>query len=77
MIDNGEAIEIAPDVVLLKEKFDEMKAKSVDFISGKGPSSVSDLRQAMQSSRRIVVPFLERLDRENVTRRIGDKRVLR
>ena len=76
MIDNGEAIEIASDVVLLKEKFEEMRAKSVDFISGKGPATVSDLRQAMQSSRRIVVPFLERLDRDGVTRRVGDKRMI-
>jgi len=37
---------------------------------------VSELRQALESSRRIMVPLLERLDREGVTRRVGDKRKL-
>jgi len=37
---------------------------------------VSDLRQRLQSSRRIMVPLLERLDRDGVTRRVGDKRTL-
>ena len=33
-------------------------------------------REALETSRRITVPFLEKLDRQRVTRRIGDKRVL-
>jgi len=37
---------------------------------------VSELRQALETSRRIMVPFLEQLDRQGVTRRIGDERVL-
>ena len=47
------------------------------FISEHGPSTVSDLRQALGSSRRVVVPLLEYLDRTFVTLRQGDKRVLR
>jgi hypothetical protein len=35
------------------------------------------LRQALGSSRRVMVPLLERLDREGFTRRMGDKRSLR
>jgi selenocysteine-specific elongation factor len=37
---------------------------------------VSQLRQALGSSRRVMVPLLERLDRDGVTRRTGDKRML-
>jgi hypothetical protein len=37
---------------------------------------VSELRKALESSRRIMVPFLEKLDRDGVTRRMGDKRWL-
>ena len=47
-----------------------------DFISKNGPATVSELRRALESSRRIMVPFLERLDREGFTQRIGDKRSL-
>jgi len=53
-----------------------MKEAVVDIISLNGPATVSDLRQRLQSSRRIMVPLLERLDRDGVTRRVGDKRTL-
>ena len=76
LIESGKVIEIAPDVVLLRENFERMKNAVADFISKNGPATVSDLRRALESSRRIMVPFLERLDREGFTQRIGDKRSL-
>jgi selenocysteine-specific elongation factor len=77
LIDNGEAIELALDVVLLSESFERMKSQVIELISKNGPATVSALRQALGSSRRIMVPLLERLDRDNLTRRVGDKRCLR
>jgi selenocysteine-specific elongation factor len=77
LIESAQVIEISPDVVLLRENFERMKNAVADFISKIGPATVSELRQALESSRRIMVPFLERLDREGLTRRIGDKRSLR
>jgi selenocysteine-specific elongation factor len=76
LIENGEVTELALDVVLLRENFDRMKSRVAEFISTNGPSTVSQLRQALGSSRRVVVPLLERLDRDGVTRRAGDKRSL-
>ena len=35
------------------------------------------MREALQSSRRVIIPFLEYLDRVGVTQRIGDLRQLR
>jgi selenocysteine-specific elongation factor len=77
LIDNGEVIELALDVVLLRESFERMKSQVIELISKDGPATVSTLRQALGSSRRVMVPLLERLDRDNVTRRVGDKRCLR
>jgi selenocysteine-specific elongation factor len=77
LIESGEVIEISSDVVLLCESFERMKKAVADFISKNGPATVSELRQELESSRRIMVPFLERLDREGFTRRMGDKRALR
>ncbi|MGH8100860.1 MAG: SelB C-terminal domain-containing protein, partial [Chthoniobacterales bacterium] len=77
LIENGEAIEVSEDVVLLSENFATMRAAVVDLISKNGPATVSELRQALQSSRRVMVPFLERLDRDGITRRVGEKRLLR
>jgi selenocysteine-specific elongation factor len=77
LIESGEVIEISSDVVLLREGFERMKNAVADSIFKNGSATVSELRQALESSRRIMVPFLERLDREGFTRRMGDKRSLR
>jgi selenocysteine-specific elongation factor len=76
LIATGEVIDVGPDVVLLRKNFERMKSAIVDFISTNGPATVSELRQALESSRRTMVPFLEKLDRQGVTRRVGDKRAL-
>ena len=76
LIATGEAIEVGSDLVLLRENFERMKSGIVEFISKHGPATVSDLRQELQTSRRIMVPLLEKLDQQGVTRRLGDKRVL-
>ena len=76
LVENGDVTELAADVVLLRESFEGMKSQVTEFISKNGPATVSQLRQALGSSRRVVVPFLERLDRDGVTRRVEDKRIL-
>jgi selenocysteine-specific elongation factor len=76
LVENGEVIEIASDVMLLRESFEQMKSQVAGFVAKNGPATVSDLRQALGSSRRVMVPLLERLDREGFTRRVGDKRCL-
>ena len=76
LCDTGEVVKITDDVFLGGEGFAKMRDAVITFIHGKGFASMSDLRQTLGSSRRIVVPFLERLDRDGVTRRMGDKRTL-
>jgi selenocysteine-specific elongation factor len=77
LIENGYVTELALDVLLLRESFERMKSQVTAFITKNGPATVSELRQALGSSRRVVVPLLERLDREGTTRRLGDRRSLR
>jgi len=76
LIEDGDVTDLALDVLLLRESFERMKSQVIEFISKNGPATVSQLRQALGSSRRVVVPLLERFDREGVTRRAGDKRTL-
>ena len=76
LIATGEAVEVGSDLVLLRENFERMKSSVIDFISKNGPATVSELRQHTQSSRRIMVPLLEQLDRDGFTRRVGDQRTL-
>jgi len=74
LIETGEVIEIGSDVVLLRENFERMKSAVAALISKQGPMTVSELRQELQTSRRIMVPFLEKLDRDGLTQRLGNKR---
>ena len=76
LVENGDLTELALDVVLLRESFERMESQVAEFISKNGSATVSQLRQALGSSRRVMVPFLERLDRDGVTLRAGDKRML-
>jgi selenocysteine-specific elongation factor len=76
LCDTGEVVKITEDVFLGSEGFAKMRDAVITFIRGKGFASMSDLRQTLGSSRRVIVPFLERLDRDGVTRRVGDKRTL-
>ncbi|MFN2541694.1 MAG: selenocysteine-specific translation elongation factor [Chthoniobacterales bacterium] len=77
LIDNGEIVEVAPEVVLLREYLEQMKTQAVEFISANGPATASQLREKLGTSRRIIIPFLEYLDRIGVTQRTGDLRQLR
>ncbi len=76
LIGTGEVIEIGNDLVLLTSHYH----KAIEIIAGHlrqhGPSQVSELRQALNTSRRVMVPLLEKLDQQRVTLRQGDKRVL-
>jgi selenocysteine-specific elongation factor len=74
--ESGQIIELNPDVVLTAEAHQKMRAMLAAFINQQGPAKVSDLRTLLGSSRRIMIPFLERCDREGFTRRNGDLRSL-
>jgi len=76
LLQSGEAIELGAEVVLLAEHFGRATGRVKELIAKSGPATVSEIRQALGSSRRVVLPLLEKLDRDGVTRREGDKRVL-
>ena len=76
LIKNGEVVELTPELLLSNEAYLRAKEIVTDFIARNGASTVSDLRGALGTSRRIAVPLLERLDRDRITRRDGDRRIL-
>jgi selenocysteine-specific elongation factor len=77
LVETGEAVESGDDAVLSSEGY----ARAVEAIRAhlrtKGSATVSELKPVLGVSRRIMVPLLERLDRDGVTLRKGDVRVLR
>jgi selenocysteine-specific elongation factor len=77
LIEKGELVEINSELVLTADGLKRMTATIRQYIQDKGPATVSQLRQTLGCSRRVIVPLLERLDREGVTLRDGDFRKLR
>jgi len=76
MIDAGEAVEISAELVMDAEAFNQ----AVNQIRGRlqqGGAKASELREVLGTNRRVIIPLLEKLDREQVTVRQGDLRVLR
>jgi selenocysteine-specific elongation factor len=77
LVANHEAVEIGPDVILSAEALQRAIDMIRNHIRGYGPATVSELKSVLNSSRRIVVPLLEKLDRDGITRRDGDRRSLK
>ena len=77
LIQTGEIVEINAEVVMTTDSVKKATEMVRQYIGSRGPATASDLRQALGSSRRVVIPLLERLDRDGVTLRQGDKRSLR
>lgn len=77
LVRTGEAIELGEDVVLSGDAFARARETVATYLRSHGSAGAGELRQALGTSRRIVIPLLERLDRDGVTRREGDKRILK
>jgi selenocysteine-specific elongation factor len=76
LIDQGEIVEISSEIVLLREADEQMQNAVTELLSRHGSATASQVRQKIGTTRRVIIPFLEYLDRIGVTRRIGDERVL-
>jgi selenocysteine-specific elongation factor len=77
LIATGEAVEIGPDAVLSAEAYSRATEMVRNYLREHGPATVSQLKALLSSSRRVMVPLVEKLDRDGITRRQGDLRVLR
>jgi selenocysteine-specific elongation factor len=69
--------EVSGELVMQTESYARARAGIVKFLSERGEATASDLRQHLNTNRRVIIPLLEKLDRDGVTRRQGDARVLR
>jgi selenocysteine-specific elongation factor len=76
LIDQGEIVEISNEIVVLREAAEQMQSTVTELLSKHGSGTASQVRQKIGTTRRVIIPFLEYLDRIGVTRRIGDERVL-
>jgi len=64
LLQTGEAIELSEDVVSSADGFARAREIVKKFLSQHESATAGELRQALGTSRRIVIPLLERLDKE-------------
>ena len=77
LLQTNEAIQLDEKVILLSKNYNEAVDKIRSYITQNGPATAADLRKALSSTRRVIIPLLEHLDKEGITFRSGDTRVLK
>ena len=73
----GELVKVDARIYLHVSAEKRLRSVVADLIASSGGVTVSQVREAVNSTRKYVVPIMEHLDRIGFTRREGDKRVLK
>ena len=75
--DRGDVIKVNDSVVFTTAAYEDMAGRIVQHLQTNGSVTVADARTIFGTSRKYVLPLLEYLDQQRITRRVGDERVLR
>ena len=73
----GDVVRVNDTVVFATAAYDDLAARIVQHLETNGSVTVADARDLFNASRKYVLPLLEYLDQQRITRRVGDARVLR
>ncbi|MBK8261027.1 MAG: selenocysteine-specific translation elongation factor [Nannocystis sp.] len=71
----GALVRISPDISLAAEAYEALLEQISAHLARRGEIDVQALKAASGLSRKYVVPLLEHLDRIQLTRRVGERRV--
>jgi selenocysteine-specific elongation factor len=77
LIDGGELIRIARDLVYDAKAVDELRERLVAHLRSEGTIDTSTFKSMVGASRKWTIPLFEHFDRERLTVRVGDLRKLR
>jgi len=77
LLEKGRLVKVADGVVFSREIFDEMLLGVRTYISQNDEITVGDFRDLYQTSRKYALAVLDYLDQQQITKRVGDARVLR
>ena len=77
LIESGKLKPVSDEVVFLQSTYEEMTGRSLDALRARDKLTAAEVRDLFGSSRKYILPFLEYLDAQGVTRRDGDYRRLK
>ena len=75
LVEKGDLVRLPGGLLLSRKAFDDLVARVRS--AGWERFSVADFKDRFGLSRKWAIPLLEQLDSENVTRRVGDERMVR
>ena len=76
LIEIGEVLDLGDKCALLTSSYEKAKHTVIDYLKANQKATVSEMRQTLGTTRRVLMPILDRLDKEGVTIRVEDYRVL-
>jgi selenocysteine-specific elongation factor len=77
LVDEGRVVKISDSVVFAAATYDEMVRRITAHIKERGKVTLAEVRDMFNTSRKYSQALLEYMDEKQVTRRVGDERVLR
>jgi selenocysteine-specific elongation factor len=75
--ERGDVVKVNESVVFTAAAYGDMAGRIIEHLNANGSVTVADARTIFGTSRKYVLPLLEYLDQQRITRRVGDERVLR
>ncbi len=76
LVERHEVVKVGGGVVFATSAYNEMAAKVTAHLKAQGKITLAEVRDMFKTSRKYAQAFLEHLDGEKITRRVGDERVL-
>ena len=77
LVESGTLTRLSPEVVYLSQTVVNMQTRIAERIRRQGDVTLAQVRDMFGTSRKYVVPLLEYLGEQRVTKRVGDVHVLR
>ena len=77
LVDEGKVVRVNESVVFSSSAYHEMTQRITAHLQANGTITVAEARNLFDTSRKYILPLLEYLDQQRITRRVGDDRVLR
>ncbi len=77
LLEQGRLIQVSENVLFLASTYEVMVERVVEHLKKEGTITLAQVRDLFSTSRKYAQAFLEHLDAQGITRRVGDERVLR
>ena len=77
LIDQGKVVRVTDGVIFDAAAYREMTERIIQHLKDQSHITVAEARTMFGTSRKYILPLLEYMDQQQITRRTGDERVLR